>query len=42
VVDHTPGSTVYGEGHKEVYDIGRKFFNQRYKDCKLPIFDKLK
>lgn len=43
VVNHTPGSTVYAEeGHREAYRAGRKLFNERYKNCKLPIFEKLK
>ena len=43
IVDHTPGSTVYVmDGHKENYRKGREIFNYKFKDCGLPIFEKLK
>ncbi len=43
VVDHTPGSTVYAmEGHKDRFKMGRYILNEKFKDCKLPIFQKLK
>jgi len=42
VVEHTPGTTEYGGGHDEAYLTGRKLFNDKHKDCGLPIFEGLR
>jgi len=43
VVDHIPGSTVYGDkNHKLNFKIGRYILNEKFKDCKLPLFEKLR
>ena len=42
VVEHTPGTTEYYGGHDEAYIMGRKLFNDKHKDCGLPIFERLR
>lgn len=43
VVDHKPGSTLYDEKNWEVLCLeGRNRFNEKHKDCQLPIFEKLR
>jgi GT2 family glycosyltransferase len=43
VVDHNPGSTVYAEPEHDIaYVVERNLLNIKHKDCKLPIFEKLR
>jgi len=43
VVSHSPGSTLYDEKKwKEACNFGRTLFNEKHKDCDLPIFHKLR
>jgi len=41
VVEHLVGATLYREGdHNEKYLAGRVLFNQKWKDCKHPLFER--
>jgi len=43
VVSHNPGSTLYDEKKwEEACNFGRNLFNEKHKDCDLPIFHKLR
>jgi glycosyltransferase involved in cell wall biosynthesis len=43
VVEHDPGTTLYNEpDHKASLIFSRNRFNEKYKDCKHPIFQRLK
>jgi len=43
VVDHLIGATLYNEpNHDDKYVYGRKLFNEKHKDCKLDLFQRLK
>ena len=43
VVEHKPGSTLYDEPRWEAICLeGRQRFNEKHKDCQLPIFQKLR
>jgi len=43
VAEHKGGATIYGfENHTSQYVAMRKKFNEKYKGCNLPIFERLR